>query len=87
MDKGLKAVYRPGQEPECISVTSGQLGRFTPKISRESHYQDGYEWIPVFGKPDGSASAEPPIVLQLSRPAGRERHHCPLLGPNSFSAV
>ncbi|KAI0515390.1 hypothetical protein F5B22DRAFT_656085 [Xylaria bambusicola] len=78
MRGGLKLVYRAGKEPECFSDTLGSVGRFSPKISYKSPFTtwgifpyrreprtETIMWIPVFGKPDGSASAAPNIVLEL----------------------
>ncbi|KAI0404675.1 hypothetical protein F4802DRAFT_597854 [Xylaria palmicola] len=70
MDDGLKVVFCPGKEPECIHKTLGRVGSFkivpcgewwTFGLTRE----ECPIWVPVFGMPDGSASIEN-IVLGFS---------------------
>ncbi|KAI1753868.1 hypothetical protein F4782DRAFT_496140 [Xylaria castorea] len=64
MDDGLKLVYRPGKKPECFHEWAGFVGPFRPGISWQVP-EDFHQWIPVFGAPDGSASMELKIALEI----------------------
>ncbi|KAI1366739.1 hypothetical protein F5Y08DRAFT_117481 [Xylaria arbuscula] len=58
MDQGLKVIYCPGEEPVCIDDTLGDVGPFSPALYFNDSDQSGKDFFAVFGKPDGSASAE-----------------------------